>query len=84
MSGWPSSCAREAVAFAVSVARWPVVYAALSAVAALMALAAVVNAFVQDPALWPSEFWRYAGAVLNGAGCLACLTAVLAYFRWKR
>ena len=71
-----------AVALYVAVDRVPLLYAALSGVAAFMALAAVVNAFVQDPALWPSEFWRYAGAVLNGAGFVAGAAAVLAYFRW--
>ena len=69
-----------AVALVLSIARWPVAYALLSAGAGLMALAAVVNAFVQDPALWPSEFWRYAGALLNGAGVVACAAALLASF----
>ena len=69
-----------AVAFVLSIARWPVAYALLSAGAGLMALAAVVNAFVQDPALWPSEFWRYAGVLLNGAGVVACAAALLASF----
>ena len=65
-----------------SIDRASLLYAALSGVAAFMALAAVVNAFVQDPVLWPTEFWRYAGAVLNGGGFLAGAAAVLAYVRW--
>ena len=71
-----------AVALYAAVDRASLLYAALSGIATFMALAAVVNAFVQDPALWPSEFWRYAGAVLNGAGFVAGAAAVLAYFRW--
>jgi hypothetical protein len=65
----------------VTVRRAPLIYAAVSGVAALIALGAVVNAFRQDPALWPSEFWRYAGAVLNAVGFVAGAAAVWAYFR---
>jgi TctA family transporter len=72
-----------AVAFVVTVSRWPVVYLLLSIAAGLFGLAAVVNAFIADPALWPSEFWRYAGAVLNGGGFLACAATVAAFFTWK-
>jgi hypothetical protein len=71
-----------AVAFVAARSRWPWwVYMALSAVAAFMGAAAVYNAFVQDPALWPSEFWRYAGIVLNGAGAVASVLAVLGQFK---
>jgi hypothetical protein len=72
-----------AAVLVLTVDRASLLYAVLSGVATFMALAAVVNAFVQDPALWPSEFWRYAGAVLNGVGFVAGAAAVLAYFRWK-
>lgn len=72
-----------AVTFVVTVSRWPVVYLLLSIAAGLFGLAAVVNALIADPALWPSEFWRYAGAVLNGVGFLACAATVAAYFPWK-
>jgi hypothetical protein len=73
-----------AAAFVALGARWPLGYVVLSVATGLVALAAVVNAFVQDPALWPSEFWRYAGAILNGAGFVAAVAALLAYFRWKK
>jgi hypothetical protein len=73
-----------AAAFVVLVTRWPLGYVLLSAATGLIGLGAVVNAFVQDPALWPSEFWRYAGAILNGAGFVAAVAALLAYFRWKK
>ena len=69
---------------ALSIRRWPLAYLLLSVAAGVMALAAVVNAFVQDPALWPSEFWRYAGALLNGIGVLAAVGAVAGYFRLRR
>jgi hypothetical protein len=73
-----------AAALVVLVTRWPVGYLGLSVLTGVIALAAVINAFIQDPALWPSEFWRYAGAVLNGVGFLAAAAGALAYFRWKK
>lgn len=71
-----------AAVLVLTVDRASLIYAVLSGVAAFIALAAVVNAFIQAPTLWPSEFWRYAGAVLNGVGFVAGAAAVLAYFRW--
>jgi hypothetical protein len=73
-----------AAAFVLSVTRWPLTYLLLSIVAGAFGLLAVVNALSADPALWPSEFWRYAGAVLNGVGFVGCAAAVMAYFRWRR
>jgi len=73
-----------AVGFVITVSRWPIVYLLLTIATGLLAALAVVNAFSADPALWPSEFWRYAGAVLNGIGFGGCAAAVVAYFRWRR
>lgn len=67
----------------VAVRRWPTLFVLLAAVAGLAALAAVVGAFAQDPALWPSEAWRWAGIVLNGAGFAASVAAVIAFIRWE-
>lgn len=71
------------VSFVIAVSRWPIVYLLLTIAAALLGLGAVLNAFSADPALWPSEFWRYAGAALNSAGFLASTSAMLVYFRWR-
>ena len=73
-----------AAGLVLSITRAPLVYAVVSGVAGYLALATAVGAFTQDPALWPSEFWRYAGAVLNGVGFLAAAAGCLAYFRWKK
>jgi hypothetical protein len=72
-----------ACGFVVSVARWPTVFVLLAAVAGLAALVGVVGAFVQDPTLWPSEPWRWAGIVLNGVGFVAAVAALVAFIRWK-
>ena len=72
-----------AVLFVYLVKRWPIAYLLLTLAAGLLGLFAAVNAFTQDPALWPSEFWRYAGAVLNGVGFIAAVFAILAFFRWR-
>jgi hypothetical protein len=54
-----------------------IIYAGLSIVSAAMAGSAVYNAVAADPSLWPSEFWRYAGIILNGVGAFAGGTALI-------
>ena len=51
----------------------PTVYALSSALIMFGAVAAIYGAFYQHPSLWPSEFWRYAGVVLNGLGVIGAL-----------
>lgn len=68
-----------AVLFLVGSRRWPRTYVAASVFTGLVAGSAVYNALTQDPALWPSELWRYGGAVLNGVGCLAAIRAVVSF-----
>ena len=72
-----------AAGLGVAVRRWPTVFVLLAAVAGLGALVGVVGAFTQDPALWPSELWRWAGVVLTGAGFVAAAAAVVAFIRWE-
>ena len=72
-----------AAGLGIAVRRWPTVFVLLAAVAGLAALVGVVGAFVQDPALWPSELWRWAGIVLNTAGFVAAAVAVGAFIRWE-
>ena len=67
-------------ALVVSSTRWPIVYGVLSAVAGLLALYTVINAFTADPALWPSEFWRYAGVIVNAVGVLGAALAIAEAF----
>jgi len=59
-------------------------YLAASWVAGLGALWAIVQAFRLDPALWPSESWRYAGVLLNALGVLGAAWGTLAWLRWRR
>jgi len=42
-------------------------------IGALFAFSAIYGAFTKDPALWPSEFWRYTGIVVNSIGVLGFL-----------
>ncbi len=70
-----------AAAFVVCVRRRPWAYVLLSVLAGLAAFAAVAGAFVKDPALWPSESWRWAGVALNTAGLAAAVSAVVAFLR---
>lgn len=52
-------------------------YVIVSAVGALLAAYAVYGGFTQDKTFWPSEFWRWAGIILNVVGAIACLSSVL-------
>lgn len=69
-----------AAGLGVAVRQWPKVFVLLTVVAGLAALVGVVGAFTQDRALWPSESWRWAGVLLNGAGFVAAAAAVVAFF----
>lgn len=62
--------------------RWPLLYAVATVVPVLFAAAAINNAFTASPSFWPSDFWRWAGIVLNGAGFLAALAAIVGFARW--
>lgn len=72
-----------AAASAVAVRHRRTVFVVLAAVAGLAAPVAVVGTFVQDASLWPSESWRRAGVLLNGAGLVAVAAAIAAFFRWQ-
>lgn len=57
--------------------KWPVAHIIASVLTLVMASAAVFNAFTADPMLWPSDVWRWAGAVLNGVGMVAATLAIV-------
>jgi len=59
-------------------------FAALSALCAALAFVAVFQAFAGDPSLWPSPFWRWAGAALNLFGFVAGLIGVMNGIRSSR
>lgn len=63
--------------------KWSVNYIVVSALAGVMALLAVINAFTADPFLWPSEFWRYAGEVLNTLGVTGAVLAIVGIIKSK-
>jgi hypothetical protein len=62
---------------------WPVAYRWLVLVPAALAAFTIWNAFRLDPALWPSEFWRWAGIVLNGLGVAGSALAVRSSWRTR-
>ena len=51
---------------------------------ALSGAFAIYGAFTKDPALWPSEFWRYAGISVNTLAILGLVFAVKAYYESNR
>lgn len=48
-----------------------ILFAILSGLFALGGFAAVYQALTGEPSLWPSPFWRWAGAALNTVGLVA-------------
>jgi len=53
-----------------------VFYVLVSSILALGALSAIVNAFLQAADLWPSDFWRIGGVVLNTAGLIGAVWGI--------
>jgi hypothetical protein len=51
----------------------PILYVIISALAMLGAATAIYGAWSKDPSLWPSDFWRYTGVVLNSLGVIGAL-----------
>jgi hypothetical protein len=60
------------------------VFAGISGLCALLAFAAVYQAFTGEASLWPAPFWRWAGAALNLFGLLAGLWGVTSGVRSRR
>ena len=71
-----------AIALVIAARRSRIAFIILSALFGLMGLAAVYQAVTGDPSLWPSPFWRWAGAALNlfgfGAGLLGVIRGTIA------
>lgn len=57
---------------------WPILWCAISLFGIYGAGSAVFGAITGDPSLWPTPFWRWAGAGLNLFGLAACLFGTLA------
>lgn len=55
----------------------PSLFGILAALCAVAAIIPVYQAVTGDPSLWPSPFWRWAGAALNGLGVVMGLAGSL-------
>ncbi|MCV6626301.1 MAG: hypothetical protein OIF38_09400 [Cellvibrionaceae bacterium] len=64
--------------------RWPLVYALGSCLLLFQASSAVIPAYTQDPNLWPSDYWRWGGALLNGIGSLLCAMGLLRWWKYQK
>lgn len=72
-----------ALALYWSASKAPIVFVLLSALAGIGAALTVAGAITGDPSLWPTAFWRIAGAVLNAIGTVGAVGAIVAYFKWR-
>jgi flagellar motor component MotA len=62
----------------VGIIHWRPLYIIGSGFAIIGATMAINQAFTADQSLWPSEFWRYAGAALNALGVLGGTLGIIA------
>lgn len=62
----------------VALRKWPSAYRWVTLVPCVLAAMTIWNAFRLDPAQRPSEFWRWAGVVVNGLGVAGSALAFLA------
>jgi hypothetical protein len=62
-------------------ARYRPLYLAASCIIGLAALSSIFAAFSKPPSLWPSDFWRYAGAALNTFGVIGAVWG--SYIIWR-
>ncbi len=56
--------------------RFIILYAVLSILQLIAASSTIYNAFIKDPSLWPSEFWRFSGMFINTLGIIGSLSAL--------
>ena len=54
-----------------------------AAIGSLLGFSAIYGALTKDPSLWPSEFWRYAGIVVNSLGLIGFALALKNFFNSK-
>ena len=66
-----------AVFLIISFRKWPSAYRWLTLVPCVLAAMTIWSALMLDPALWPSEFWRWAGILVNVLGVVGSALAFL-------
>jgi hypothetical protein len=63
--------------------RWRALYVTISVILGVAAFFAIVQAFTGEASLWPSAFWRWAGAGLNLAGLVANSAGIVIMLLWR-
>lgn len=58
-------------------------YLLLSMLGLLMSALAIHGGFTKDLSSWPSEFWRWAGIIVNSVGVIGFLLALAIFIRRK-
>ncbi len=73
-----------ALVLGLGVWRFPYLYLLATALLMFIASSAVIPAYTKDPSLWPSDYWRYGGALLNGLGAFVCARSLLGFWQWHK
>lgn len=58
-------------------------YLLLSVLGLLLSALAIYGGFTKDLSSWPSEFWRWAGIIVNSVGVIGFLLALITFIRRK-
>lgn len=58
-------------------------YLLLSLLGLLLSALAIYGGFTKDLSNWPSEFWRWAGIIVNAVGVLGFILALTTFIRRK-
>lgn len=60
-----------------------IIYLCLSFILFSLAAMAISGGFTKDHELWPSEFWRITGIVINVIGVIAFILVVQVFFKLR-
>lgn len=58
-------------------------YLLLSLLGLLLSALAIYGGFTKELSNWPSEFWRWAGIIVNAVGVIGFLLALITYIHRK-
>ena len=58
-------------------------FSVLASIGAVVGLLTIYGALTKDPSLWPSEFWRYAGIVVNSLAAIGFTLTLKVFLQRK-
>lgn len=72
-----------AVSIYIGAKRFHWLYLFITLLQLILASKVVASSFILNPQLWPSDFWRLAGAIVNNIGIIGAVLGLLVFFSKK-